>query len=91
MASSSNEDNMSSKLGDTIDRMVGPTNATEMRSFHGTIDQLAPYDAVLSRKFDPIRYLPKVKNGVIKFTEEESEAFAKVKKSFNFTDNIGVL
>ena len=33
-----------------------PTSVTEMRSFHGTVNQLAPYDSELSKKFEPIRH-----------------------------------
>jgi len=57
-----------------------PCTAKEVRSFHGTVNQLSPYDSKLSQKLEPIRHLLKVKKGPIKLTEEESRAFEEVKK-----------
>ena len=67
-------------LINAISEFPEPTTATEMRSFHGTVNQLAPYDAELSKKFAPIRHLLKVKKGPIKLTNEEKESFNQVKQ-----------
>ena len=68
------------QLINAIAEFPEPSNITELCSFHCTVNQLAPYDAKLAQKFEPIRHLLNVKSGPIKFTAEESEAFEKVKQ-----------
>ena len=67
------------ELVKAISEFPPPTSVTEMRSFQGTVNQLAPYDSELSKKLEPIRHLLKVKNGTIKLTESELKAFEDVK------------
>ena len=67
------------KVNQALREFPIPTTLTEVRSFHGLANQLAPFDATLTQKLHPLRHLLKSKSSNIELNDEERRAFEEVK------------
>lgn len=67
------------RITEAIEQFPEPTSLTEMKRFHGYVNQLTPFDEQLAKKFEPLRHLLK-KTPEFEMTEEDTRNFEKVKK-----------
>jgi len=59
-----------------------PTNVTELRSFIGLVNQLAPFSSEISKTATPLRDLLRARNDFI-WTETHTQAFENVKRALS--------
>ena len=76
------------KINEAIQEFPAPTTLTEVRSFFGLANQLAPYDHVLTQKLEPLRHLLKSKSAKIELSEDEKSAFKEVKTRLGSSETL---
>lgn len=67
------------KIVEALSAFPIPRSVTDMRSFQGLANQLAPYDEELAHKLAPLRHLLK-RHNKFEMTADEIQAFEEVKK-----------